>query len=106
MGRKGFKRVRKQMGGEGTHKASRATQSKIALGYKAKKTFSNMSFAFRKKTQNAFVLLSSETSCLTGKCLYLEITERMLLTPPGQSVAFCRSSVILSVVQINSLNTG
>lgn len=30
----------------------------------------------------------------------------MLLTPPGQSVAFCWSSVILSVVQINSLNTG
>lgn len=56
-GRKGFKRVRKQMGGEGAHEASRATQSKIALGYRARKTFSNMPFAFRKKTQNAFVFL-------------------------------------------------
>lgn len=91
---------------EGACKASGATQSKLALGHSAQPTFSNMPFAFRKKTQNFFVLSNSETLLLTRKYLYLEIPGRMLLTPLGVSVAFCWSSIVLSVVQVNSLNTG
>lgn len=81
-------------GAGGEEGARRATQSKTALGHGAQKTFSNMPFAFGKKIQTSFVLLSSETSFLTRKYLYLEITVRMLFTPPGLSEAFCWSSVI------------
>lgn len=106
-GQKGLQEGEEADGWEPAREASRATQSKIALGHSALKTFSNMHFAFRKKTQNAFALLSSETSFLTQTDLYVVgKTERMLLTPPGLSVAFCWSSVTLSLVQINSLNTG
>lgn len=65
-----------------------------------------MLFAFRKKTQNSFVLLSTETSFVTKKYLYLEITGRILVKPPGLSVAFCWNGIIYSVVQIHSLNLG
>lgn len=78
-GRRCFKRVQTDEQGVRAWKMLRATQSKLALGHGAQKTFSNMPFAFRKQNnttqQNSFVFLSSETSCLTRKHLYLEITE-------------------------------
>lgn len=81
---------------------SRTAQSKIASGQGAQRSFSNMPFAFRKKTGSTSVLLSKETWALTRECLHLE-TCTPLLVLSGFLILFCWTCVVFAAAQINSL---